>query len=195
MILVVDSLDSFTFNLAALLRTSAPEREVRVCRVNDGAGLEETWPLASLLVLSPGPGRPEAEGPLCALVGRALGRIPILGVCLGHQAIAVALGGALRVLDSPVHGKVHRVVHDGAGEYEGVGAMQATRYHSLVVDEASLPSSLEVSARAPAGEILSFRHREGYCVGWQYHPESVASDSGSLLVRNALHMLREMRKR
>ena len=195
MILLVDSLDSFTFNLAALLRTSAPGRELRVCRVNDEQGLEEFWPHASLLVLSPGPGRPVSEGTLCGLVRRALGRIPILGVCLGHQAIAVALGGALRVLDAPVHGKVHALRHDGVGEYAGVGAMQATRYHSLVVEEASLPAELEVSARDARGDILSFRHRAGYCVGWQFHPESVASDSGSLLVRNALYMMRGERKR
>jgi anthranilate synthase component 2 len=188
MILIVDNYDSFTWNLAQAI--GALDHEVCVRR-NDAVDVGEVRTLApDAVVLSPGPGRPEAAG-CCEAIVRELGPgLPILGVCLGHQAIATALGGAVVLAPEVVHGKVARIEHDGAGLYEGLPRqLEVARYHSLVVDLASLPRELEVTARA--GEVvMGLRHRSWPVFGVQFHPESIATPQGKALLRNFLRYAR-----
>jgi anthranilate synthase component 2 len=183
-VLLIDNYDSFTWNLAQLF---ASEAEVRVER-NDAIDLDaaEAWN-PTHVVLSPGPGSPEdpKEFGVCRdLVLRGRPDRPLLGVCLGHQGLAYLLGG--RVVRGPVvHGKQSRVHHDGTGLFEGLPSpMLVMRYHSLVVDPASLPASLIVDARTEDGVIMSVRHRDRPWFGVQFHPESVGTPQGpSLLSR------------
>ena len=183
MILVLDNYDSFTYNLVHLV--AAETEGVRVVR-NDQITVEEVEGLAPAGVLiSPGPGRPHAAGVSEAVVERLGETTPILGVCLGHQAIGEVYGG--RVVHAPelMHGKTSRVRHDGRGVFEGVAQdFVATRYHSLVVDRDSLPDSLEVSAETADGVVMGFRHRQFPVEGVQFHPESVLTVEGPRLVRN-----------
>lgn len=183
MILVVDNYDSFTYNLVHLVGSVTDE--VRVAR-NDQITVAEVEALAPAgILISPGPGRPAEAGVSEALIRRFGEATPILGVCLGHQAIGEVYGG--RVVHAPtlMHGKTSRVRHDGRTLFAGVEPdFVATRYHSLVVDRDSLPGDLEVSAETADGVIMAFRHRRFPVEGVQFHPESILTTEGPRLVRN-----------
>ncbi len=188
-VLVVDNYDSFTYNLAQHLMTLGAEVEVVLndepCVLEKASGFDR-------VVISPGPGTPARAGATLSLVRAVAGRVPLLGVCLGHQAIGEAFGG--RVVRAPVifHGKVSEIHHDGRGIYRGVpNPFPATRYHSLVLDPGSLPGCLEVSARTDEGVIMGVRHRRLAAEGVQYHPESVLTRDGLRLLANFLEAHRD----
>ena len=186
MILVLDNYDSFTYNLVQYLGELGAE--VQVFR-NDAAGCDEL--LAgdpAGVVISPGPGEPGDAGVSVAMVHACAARgVPLLGVCLGHQAIGLAFGGRIVRARSIMHGKVSPISHDGRGVFAGLPSpFEATRYHSLVIEEASCPAVLEISARAPDGEIMAVRHRSRPIEGVQFHPESILTQVGKPLLRHFL---------
>lgn len=187
MILVIDNYDSFTWNLVQYL--AQVDADITVRR-NDAVSVEGALALRpSHVVISPGPGRPENAGitvPLILAAGEA--RVPVLGVCLGHQAIAVAYGGRVIRADRPVHGKTSVIEHDGAGVFAGIGPrFQAGRYHSLVVCDDPLPPALEIAARVEGrGAVMALRHRTLPVHGVQFHPESVLTQAGQRLLANFL---------
>ena len=184
-IVVVDNYDSFTWNLVQALYGEGREVLVRRNDALDAATLEELAP--THLVISPGPGRPEDAGATCAIVERWSGRVPILGVCLGHQAIAHVSGGRVERAPRVVHGQASRVYHDGRSLYSGVSnPMQAGRYHSLIVSERELPADLEVSAYTSEGEIMGLRVAGTRTEGVQFHPESILTADGPRLIANFL---------
>ncbi|MBI4588158.1 MAG: aminodeoxychorismate/anthranilate synthase component II [Candidatus Rokubacteria bacterium] len=185
MILVIDNYDSFTYNLVQYL--GELEAEMRVVR-NDALTLDEIAELApDRIVISPGPGTPDAAGISLALIKRFHRTIPILGVCLGHQAIGQAFGGRVSRAKRQMHGKTSEILHDGRGVFRGLPPrFRATRYHSLVVLEDDFPAELEISAHAEDGEIMGLRHRRFPVEGVQFHPESVLSDQGKALLGNFL---------
>jgi anthranilate synthase/aminodeoxychorismate synthase-like glutamine amidotransferase len=182
-ILLVDNYDSFTYNLAHLF--GALGAEVLVRR-NDEIGAEGAVALTpSHLVISPGPGRPADAGATLELVRTLSGRVPILGVCLGHQAIVEAFGGEVGAARELVHGKATTVEHDGRGLFRGLPQrFEAGRYHSLAATR--VPSDLDVSATAPDGEVMGVRHRELPIEGVQFHPESVLTPLGAEIASNFL---------
>jgi anthranilate synthase component II len=182
-LLLIDNYDSFTYNLAHLFAEFGAE--VVVAR-NDEIELEAARALAPThLVISPGPGRPEQAGISEAAVRAFAGEIPVLGVCLGHQAIVSVFGGTVGAARSLVHGKATTVSHDGRGLFAGLPpSFPAGRYHSLAAT--GLPDCLEVSATAPDGEIMAVRHQELAVDGVQFHPESVLTPDGAKLARNFL---------
>jgi anthranilate synthase/aminodeoxychorismate synthase-like glutamine amidotransferase len=188
-LLLIDNYDSFTFNLLHSLESLG--ESVRVVR-NDAispAEIERNDP--EILVISPGPGDPAGAGVSVEAIAASRGRRPILGVCLGHQAIAVAFGGRVGRAPAPIHGKAHAIHHNSRGVFEGIASpMAAARYHSLVIDEATLPPELEVIARGPAGEIMAVAHRALPIVGVQFHPESFLTPEGNRLLRNFLRLAR-----
>jgi anthranilate synthase/aminodeoxychorismate synthase-like glutamine amidotransferase len=188
-ILLLDNYDSFTFNLRHALE--ALGEEVRVER-NDEISLDEIERAdPAVLVVSPGPGGPEAAGISLDAIARSSGRRPILGVCLGHQAIAVAFGARVRRARVPVHGKSSPIHHGGGGIFEGLPRpFEAARYHSLAVDESSLPADLTVLARSDDGEIMALAHRRLPIAGVQFHPESYLTPDGPALLRNVLRRAR-----
>ena len=183
MILLLDNYDSFTYNLVQYLAELGAE--VRVVR-NDKITVEEVLKLApERIVISPGPCTPNEAGICLDLVERCAGVIPLLGVCLGHQAIGQSFGGRVVRAPSIVHGKATNIHHDGKTIFTGLAnPFEATRYHSLAVDRSSLPNCLEVSAEAPDGTIMGLRHREGVVEGVQFHPESILTKPGHALLRN-----------
>ena len=185
-VLVIDNYDSFTYNLVQAL--AAQEAEVTVRR-NDTLTVEEALRLEpSHIVVSPGPGRPEDAGISVGLIAAA-GAIPVLGVCLGHQALAAAFGARVGRADVLMHGKSSRVYHDGRGVYEGLpNPFEAGRYHSLTVGEAELPDELVISSYTSRGEIMGLRHRERNLEGVQFHPESILTPEGDRLLRNFLEL-------
>jgi anthranilate synthase/aminodeoxychorismate synthase-like glutamine amidotransferase len=182
-ILLVDNYDSFTYNLAHLFGELGCEVEVRR---NDAIDADEAEALApSQLVISPGPGRPASAGNTPAILERLAGRVPTLGVCLGHQAIVEAFGGEIGPAKRLVHGKSSPVTHDGRGLFRGLPvSFEAGRYHSLAAT--SVPDALEVSATCAEGEVMAVRHRELPVDGVQFHPESVLTPVGRELARNFL---------
>lgn len=184
-VLLLDNYDSFTWNLAqALLVLGADVEVVRNDQI-DLAGVERFRP--SHVVISPGPGRPEAAGLTIPLIRHAIGRWPLFGVCLGHQALAAALGGSVVHAPRLMHGKSSPVFHDGRREYTGVSEpFQAARYHSLIVLEHDLPAELEVSSRTAEGEVMGIRHRTLPVAGVQFHPESVLCPEGPTILGNFL---------
>ena len=186
MLLVVDNYDSFTYNLVQYLGELGSE--VRVMR-NDAVTVSDVAEAkADRIVISPGPGRPEHAGVTMEVI-RALGeRTPILGVCLGHQAIGAVFGGDVVRAGVPMHGKTSTIEHDGRGVFRGIaGPFQASRYHSLVVAEASLPAALEVTARTREdGNIMGLRHRTWPVYGVQFHPESILTGEGKTILGNFL---------
>ena len=191
MYVIIDNYDSFTHNLYQYLRelTDAP---VEVFR-NDRLTVDELTEMKPAgIVISPGPGRPEEAGISMELVRRLAGTVPILGVCLGHQAIAAAFGGRVVSARRIVHGKAEDISLDGRGLFRGLPrTARFTRYHSLAVERESLPQELEVTAVAADGEIMGIRHRELVVEGVQFHPESIASEHGKALLRNFLSYRRE----
>ena len=187
MLLLIDNYDSFTYNLAQYLGELGAE--VRVER-NDAVSVDEVARLApQRIVISPGPCTPNEAGISLELIGRLAGKIPILGVCLGHQAIGQAFGGKVVRAPRVMHGKTSPIEHEGTGLFRGIPSpMQATRYHSLVVEPASLPSSLKVTARTAEGEIMALQHQSLPVWGVQFHPESILTVDGKRLLQNFLEM-------
>ncbi len=185
-LLVIDNYDSFTYNLVQYFGELGAE--ATVVR-NDAEAPEALLELgAQALVISPGPGRPENAGVSMACIRLfAEAGAPVLGVCLGHQAIGRAFGGEIAQAKAIMHGKTSSIQHDGQGVFAGAPSpLEATRYHSLVIDPASCPDVLEVSARSEEGEIMGVRHRELPVEGVQFHPESIMTADGKLLLRNFL---------
>ncbi len=182
-LLVIDNYDSFTFNLVQAYRSLGAA--VVVAR-NDAITVAQALAQQPThLLISPGPGRPEDGGVSMPLLAAALGRVPILGVCLGHQALAAVLGGRIVPAAALMHGKASRIEHDGAGLFAGISRpMKVGRYHSLAVEEASLPDCLQITARTADGEIMAMRHRSLPAAGVQFHPESVLTPEGLALMRN-----------
>jgi anthranilate synthase/aminodeoxychorismate synthase-like glutamine amidotransferase len=185
MLLVVDNYDSFTYNLVQYLAELG--QEVRVVR-NDEIPVDQIAVLApSHIVISPGPCTPNEAGMSLVVIDRYAGRIPILGVCLGHQAIGQAFGGKVVRARQVMHGKTSAIFHDGKGVFTGLPhPFEATRYHSLVIEAATVPPSLEVTARTEEGEIMGVRHRTLPVEGVQFHPESFLTEVGRDLLRNFL---------
>ena len=185
MLLLIDNYDSFTFNLAQYLGEVGAE--VKVVR-NDAIDVEGVQRLApSHIVISPGPCDPDKAGVSLAVIRAFAGKVPVLGVCLGHQAIGRAFGGKVVHAGRVVHGKADRVSHDGRGVFSGLpDRFLAGRYHSLAVERQSLPDCLEVTASTEDGEIMGLRHRQHAVEGVQFHPESVLTEHGRDLLRNFL---------
>jgi para-aminobenzoate synthetase component 2 len=181
-ILVIDNYDSFVFNLVQYL---AQLGAVPLVRRNDEIGLDETDGFDGIL-LSPGPGTPEEAGICVDLVAHAAGRVPVLGVCLGHQAIAVAYGAKVTRAPELLHGKTSQVHHRGAGVLQGLpDPFTATRYHSLAVDPATIPADvLEVTGSTDSGVVMAMRHRTVDVEGVQFHPESVLTQGGHRMLAN-----------
>ena len=183
MILMIDNYDSFTYNLVQYLGELGAE--VKVAR-NDEISLDEVARLRpARIVISPGPCTPDQAGISLGVIGRFAGDVPILGVCLGHQAIGQAFGGKVVRAGRVMHGKVSSVRHDGRGVFAGIpDRFAATRYHSLVVERESLPACLEVSAETEEGEIMSLRHRTLPVEGVQFHPEALLTEHGHAMLKN-----------
>jgi anthranilate synthase component 2 len=187
MIVLIDNYDSFTFNLVHYLgELGAQVRVHRNDKITSAAVLAAE---PEAIVLSPGPCTPKEAGICLDLIAAAADKIPILGVCLGHQAIGDAFGGHVVRAPTPVHGKLSTIRHGGAGIFRGInGPFQATRYHSLIVDRASLPDDLTVAADTEDGLIMGLAHRRLPVHGVQFHPESIASDHGHLMLKNFLDL-------
>jgi anthranilate synthase/aminodeoxychorismate synthase-like glutamine amidotransferase len=187
-VLVVDNYDSFTYNLVQCLL--ALGASCVVCQ-NDTTNVGEVVRAQpDGILISPGPGTPSDAGVTLELIQALAGSIPMLGVCLGHQALAQAFGARIERASAPVHGKTSRVSHDGRGVFRALpNPFDATRYHSLLVAPSSLPDTFEVSARAAGGEIMGVRHRELPLEGVQFHPESILTEHGPQLVQNWLSSL------
>jgi anthranilate synthase component 2 len=185
MVLVIDNYDSFTYNLVQYLGELG--EDVKVVR-NDEMGVGEIERLApARIVLSPGPCTPNEAGVSLELIDRFKGRVPILGVCLGHQAIGQAFGGKIVHAKTLMHGKVSRIHHEGKGVFRGLPTpYDATRYHSLAIERATCPADLEVTAWTEDGEIMGVRHRSLPVEGVQFHPESILTQHGHALLRNFL---------
>lgn len=184
-VLVIDNYDSFVYNLVQELGELGAEPVVHRNDAIDAAGVRRARPDA--IVISPGPGRPESAGVSMDVVGELAGEVPILGVCLGHQVVGQAFGGAVVSAPTLMHGKTSAIHHDGRGVFAGLpDPFTATRYHSLVVDPATVPDVLEVSARTADGVIMGLRHRELPVEGVQFHPESLLTPNGPALLGNFL---------
>lgn len=187
MILVIDNYDSFTFNLVQYLGVLG--QDLWVVR-NDCLTLSEIERAApAAIVISPGPGRPENAGIIVAAIRRFTGQIPILGVCLGLQALGLAFGGRVVAAPTLMHGKTSEIFHDGLTIFTGLqNPFHATRYHSLVVSKEGLPECLEISAQTADGVIMGLRHRTCAVEGVQFHPESILTQEGMNLLRNFLSL-------
>ena len=185
MLVMIDNYDSFTYNLVQYLGQLGAE--VRVFR-NDQIDLEDLEGLQpSHLVISPGPCSPNEAGIYVAAIHHFAGRLPILGVCLGHQAIGAAFGGEIIRAPRLMHGKTSLIYHDGKDIFQGIPSpFEATRYHSLIVSRESLPDCLTVSAQTAVGEIMGLRHREFAIFGVQFHPESILTAEGLNILQNFL---------
>ena len=185
MLLMLDNYDSFTYNLVQYLGELG--EDVKVVR-NDELSVDEIDALRpARIVLSPGPCTPNEAGVSLAVIDRFKGRVPILGVCLGHQAIGQAFGGRVVHAKTLMHGKVSRIHHSGAGVFNGLPTpYDATRYHSLAIERVSCPPDLEVTAWTEDGEIMGVRHRKLPVEGVQFHPESILTQHGHALLRNFL---------
>jgi len=186
-ILMIDNYDSFTYNLVQYLGVLGSEVEVHR---NDKITLDEIESMKpERIVISPGPGTPQSAGITISMIERFHPKVPILGVCLGHQAIGAAFGGRVLHAARIMHGKTSEISHDGKGVFRDLpDPITATRYHSLAVERKSLPSCLEVSAEAEDGEIMGLRHREYPVEGIQFHPESILTKEGMNILRNFLNL-------
>ena len=183
--LMIDNYDSFTFNVVQALGQLGAEVTVRR---NDRITVDEALALGpESVIISPGPGTPSDAGVSIALIRACAGRVPVLGICLGHQAIVEAFGGRITRADRVMHGKTSRIHHDGRTLYTGLSnPFIATRYHSLIVRPEDLPDELEAVARTAEGEIMGVRHRELPIEGVQFHPESILTTEGPHLLANFL---------
>lgn len=187
MILMIDNYDSFTYNLVQYLGVLG---SIVVVRRNDKITLDEVEGMRpERIVISPGPGIPQAAGITIPIIERFHGKMPILGVCLGHQAIGASFGGQVVHAAQLMHGKTSEISHDGKTIFHDLpDPFTATRYHSLAVERASLPACLEISAEAEDGEIMGLRHREYPVEGIQFHPESILTSEGMNILMNFLNL-------
>ena len=189
MIFVLDNYDSFTYNLVHLMGSLGAEMVVERNRETSVAAIMAMRPDG--ILLSPGPSRPENAGCMLDLIHAAAGRIPMLGVCLGHQAIGHAFGAKVVSAGRIMHGKLSTIHHDGQGIFQNVPQdFKAVRYHSLALEEATLPDCLEITARSEDGEIMGVRHKELPVEGIQYHPESIMTEAGRQQLMNFLNRCR-----
>jgi len=185
MIFMLDNFDSFTYNIVQYLQMLGAE--VLVKRNNEITVDEVLALKPQAIVLSPGPGRPEDAGILLDLIRAAAGKVPLLGVCLGHQAIGLVYGGKVIHAKEVRHGKTSDILHDGKGLFAGIASpLSAVRYHSLAIDPSCVPECLEVTARTADGEIMGVRHKTLPIEGIQYHPESVMTPTGKRQLANFL---------
>ncbi len=187
MILLIDNYDSFTFNLVHHFGALGVECAVKR---NDALTADRALEMnPSAIVLSPGPCSPDEAGICCELIEKAAGKVPVLGVCLGHQSIGQVFGAKVVRSAVPMHGKINAIHHDGSGVFAGLpDPVDMVRYHSLTLDPDSIPDSLTVNARTEDGVIMGVRHREHPIHGVQFHPESIASNSGRDLLANFLRL-------
>jgi anthranilate synthase/aminodeoxychorismate synthase-like glutamine amidotransferase len=187
MLLVIDNYDSFTYNIVQYLGELGAKLSIHR---NDQITLEQIEKLTpSRILISPGPGKPDDAGISLAVIEKYAEKLPILGVCLGHQAIGQFFGGKVVRADSPVHGKSAEICHDGKTIYKGLPyRFKAGRYHSLIVERSSLPSDLEVSSTTPEGLIMGLRHKKYKIEGVQFHPESILTADGKKLLQNFLEI-------
>lgn len=194
MILLIDNYDSFTFNLVHYLGELGERCDVRR---NDSLTAAEVMALApDAIVLSPGPCSPNEAGICCDLIAAAAGKIPVFGVCLGHQAIGQVFGAQVVRAPTPMHGKISPVFHSGKDVFAGLpNPFNATRYHSLTLEPSSIPDCLDVTAWTEDGVIMGVRHKEYLISGVQFHPESIASEYGHDLLRNFLEEARARNKK
>jgi anthranilate synthase/aminodeoxychorismate synthase-like glutamine amidotransferase len=186
MLLVIDNYDSFTYNLVQYLGELGAEMKIfRNDEITADEAEDDLKP--EKILISPGPGTPDDAGVTLDVIDRFAGKVPILGVCLGHQAIGQHFGGKVVRAPEPVHGKPVKVRHDGKTIFEGLAnEFNAGRYHSLVVERESLPECLEISAESPDGLVMAMRHREHKIEGVQFHPESILTEQGKMLLQNFL---------
>lgn len=185
MILVIDNYDSFTYNLVQYLGEIGQEIVVKRNDEIDLKGIEELVP--DHILISPGPCSPNEAGISLSLIDHFKGKVPIFGVCLGHQSIGQAFGGEVVRAEKLMHGKTSQILHDGKSIFEGMESpFTATRYHSLIVRRETLPDCLEISAETAEGEIMALRHKEYAIEGVQFHPESIITDHGHTMLRNFL---------
>jgi anthranilate synthase component 2 len=190
---LIDNYDSFTWNLVHAFGVEGVE--VDVIRNDAMSAAEFLARGADAIVLSPGPCTPNEAGISLETVWSAAGKVPVFGVCLGHQAIGQAFGGIIRRA-TPMHGKISTIRHEGTGLFRGLNApLKVTRYHSLVIENGSLPEVLRVTARCEEGLIMAVQHREAPIFGVQFHPESIATEQGALICRNFLSEVRAFRAR
>lgn len=184
-ILLIDNYDSFTYNLLHYLEELGAKV---IVRRNDALTAEEALQLpVQAIVLSPGPCAPDQAGICLEVIKKAAGKLPLLGVCLGHQALAQAFGGAVIRADEPKHGKTSPVFHHGEGIFADIPSpFNATRYHSLIVERDTLPDCLTITAQTKEGIIMGLQHKENNYHGVQFHPESIASEHGHTLLKNFL---------
>lgn len=193
MILMIDNYDSFTYNLVQAFRGLGADMQVVRNDEIDVEGIRALAP--SAIVLSPGPGNPDSAGVTLAAVKAFAGKLPMLGVCLGHQSIAQAFGGKIVHAKRLMHGKTSTIRHDGRGIFSGLPQdFAAMRYHSLAVDRETLPECLEISAESEDGEIMGLRHRSMPIESVQYHPESIGTPEGERQMRNFIEMAKAVRK-
>jgi anthranilate synthase/aminodeoxychorismate synthase-like glutamine amidotransferase len=187
MVFVLDNYDSFTYNLVQYMGELGAEMTVRR---NDELTVDEVEALEpDRILLSPGPCTPQEAGISIDLVRHFAGKVPILGVCLGHQAIGAAFGGDVVRAPQLMHGKTSEIAHDGKTIFSGIQSpMTCTRYHSLIVSEKGLPTELEITARTADGTIMGLRHRQHAVEGVQFHPESVLTHDGKRLIKNFLEL-------
>ncbi|PRX28895.1 para-aminobenzoate synthetase component 2 [Orenia metallireducens] len=183
MILMIDNYDSFTYNLVQFL--GQLEEEVLVKR-NDEISLAEIEELQpELIIISPGPCTPKEAGISLEVIDRFKGRIPMLGICLGHQSIGHAFGAKITEAKEPVHGKVHSIKHKNRGVFKNLNnPLRVTRYHSLLIDRDTLPEELEITAESEAGEIMGIKHKDYLIEGVQFHPEAILTEQGHELLNN-----------
>ena len=188
MILMIDNYDSFTYNLVQYLREMTPDV---VVHRNDAITVEQVAAMnPAAIVISPGPGRPENAGISCDTIRTFAGKIPLLGVCLGHQAMGLTFGATITYAKKLMHGKTSDITCDGEGIFKGLGdrPFKAMRYHSLVIDRDTLPECLAVTATSEDGEIMGIRHKEFVLSGIQFHPESIMTPVGKRILRNFLKL-------
>jgi anthranilate synthase/aminodeoxychorismate synthase-like glutamine amidotransferase len=190
MLLMIDNYDSFTYNVVQYLGELG--EDVRVYR-NDALTVDEVAAMRpDRIVISPGPCSPNEAGISVGVIQQLAGRIPILGVCLGHQCIGAALGGRIVRADRIMHGKTSPILHDGRTIFRGLSnPFDATRYHSLLIERSTIPAALEISGWTNEGEIMAVRHREHRLEGVQFHPESILTLEGKRLLKNFLDVSRE----
>ncbi len=186
MLLIIDNYDSFTYNLAQYFQML--EQQVQVLR-NDAISIDEIAQLSpSHIVLSPGPGRPEQAGLTLDVIEQFAGKLPILGVCLGHQAIALHYGANITQAEQIMHGKTSKIQHDNKGLFQGLAQpLEVTRYHSLLIEPETLSDEFTITAQTEIGEIMGIAHKQHPLYGVQFHPESILTQQGLALLENFLN--------